>query len=220
VTSKRTNLPAFAVLLALLLGACGSGSSGEGLATLEGGGDPDTSSGEPAPSEGAGSEVDVEEAMLAFTECLREEGLDVSDPEFDDRGNFRLRSLFTMGEEVDRADRETLRTGFEACAHLIEGVAQRFMDIDRTEIEDRLVEYAACMRENGYDMPDPDLGFVGGPGQGPGGGGEGAGGGPFGDIDPDDPDFRRANEVCLAVFGGTIGPGGFGPRPGPPGDGS
>ena len=59
-----------------------------------------------------------------------------------------------------------------ACGELLEGATLGFREgFDRTELEDTLVEYAACMRENGYDMPDPDFSGSGaGPGAGPGGG--------------------------------------------------
>ncbi len=69
------------------------------------------------------------------------------------------------------------------------------------------------MRDHGVDMPDPDF-------SGPG---PGDGRGPFGDIDPGDPAFAAADEVCRDVFSEA----GLGDRPGrgpgrgepPPGDG-
>jgi len=63
---------------------------------------------------------------------------------------------------------------------------------DLTGREDELLAFAVCMRENGYDMPDPDF---------TGNGHSGAG--PFGDaIDTDDPDFQRAVESCEGIVGG------------------
>jgi hypothetical protein len=48
------------------------------------------------------------------------------------------------------------------------------------------------MRENGYDMPDPDFS---------GNGHSGAG--PFGDaIDIDDPAFQAAARLCEGIIGG------------------
>ena len=69
---------------------------------------------------------------------------------------------------------------------------------EQAEMQDRLVEQAECMREKGYDMPDPevdDKGRVtvrGGPGEG--------GNGPR----SDDEQFREDMED----FGGPMGPGG------------
>jgi hypothetical protein len=203
------------LLLPMLLAtACGSGFSDAGLASL----DQEAASGdqgiasldgseEAAPSDDAGgAEVDAEEAMLAFTECLRSEGIDVQDPEFDEDGNFRFRSI---REGVVDLDPEAFREAREACAEELEGVATRFRDVDRTEVEDRLFEYADCMRQNGYEMPDPDFGeFGGGPGTGDGEGPRG----PFGDIDREDPQFQAAAEACSHIFEGGFGPG-AGPAP-------
>ncbi|MCB2223831.1 MAG: hypothetical protein KQH83_06605 [Actinobacteria bacterium] len=187
------------VAAALATAACSSGGDAtDGIATLEG---------QPAATTAAVDvEVQAEESILALAECFREEGVDMPDPEFDDAGNFRLRSLMDVGEAFQGVDEDDLREAFLACSHHLDGVAQLLASIDRTDMEDRLYEYASCMRDQGYDMPDPDFGAMaaGGP-DGPGGGG------PFGEIDPDDPEFREANEVCIGVFGETVGPGGFGP---------
>ena len=90
----------------------------------------------------------------------------------------------------------------DACAEQLEGVVLGFggRDFDPTELEDTMVEYAACMRENGYDMDDPDFSSFG-PGTN-GEPGEGGPGGPFREIDPEDPDFVAANEACGEILGG------------------
>ena len=63
------------------------------------------------------------------------------------------------------ATARSMREAATTCRGHLEGVALRFASIDRTEMEDRTLEYAACMREHGFDMPDPD--FSGGAGPGP-----------------------------------------------------
>jgi hypothetical protein len=63
---------------------------------------------------------------------------------------------------------------------------------DLTGHEDELLAFAVCMRENGYDMPDPDFSDSGHSGDGP-----------FGDaIDTDDPDFQTAAKSCEGIVGG------------------
>jgi len=183
----------------LLLAACGDGGSpSDGIASLEG----QTTT----AADDRDAVLDAEESILALVECMRVEGVDIPDPEFDDRGNLRLVSLADLGEAVEAVDPDDLEAAVEACEQYLVGVAQVFQSIDRTAIEDRLVEFAACMREQGFDLPDPD--FSGGfPGEGDGP----PQGGPFGDIDTDDPAFQRAYDACLYVFGETIGVGGFGP---------
>jgi len=204
----KRRIIALVLLLALAAAACGSDSSGDGLASLS---ESDADSGAALASDDGSTDaaLDGEESILAFTECLREEGLDIPDPEFDEGGNLRLRSLFEAGEEVD-ISREEMREGFDACAEYLEGIAQQFDRTDRAEMEDRLYVYASCMRDNGYDMADPDFSLEHVPGAGGGGDGEGgggAGGGPFAGIDFSDPEFVTANAACQDIFGGTFMPG-------------
>ena len=179
------------VLLAVMLvaAACGSGSddAGQGVASLEG--STETS----RPADGGDPGEDAEDAMLEFTECLRDQGLEVEDPEFDNEGNFRFN--MPMGEFMERMNRDESREAFNACSHLLMGVAQQFGSFDRTEMEDQLYEYAACMRDNGFDMPDPDFSSPGAfdPEADPAAG-------PFAEIDTTDPDFLAANEACQGIF--------------------
>jgi hypothetical protein len=187
---------------ALIFAACGGTDEADpGVASLSNG----TST--TAPADGAGTdEVDQEQAAIALTECLREQGLDIDDPTVDADGNVQLGRPNNISEG-DGVRRE-FRTGFEACQDLAEGLGLGFGRADRTEIEDTLFEFAACMRDNGYDMPDPDFSNFGPGNENEGeSGGPGQGGGPLGDIDQDDPDFEAAQEVCGELLAG-FGPGG------------
>jgi len=144
--------------------------------------------------------VDEEQALLDFSACMRDEGVDFGDPTVDADGNARLNPGVRPGEGVDR---DAMRTAFETCGEYMEGVTLGFRDTDLTELEDQFLEYSVCMRDNGYDMPDPDFSSIGRPG-----GGEG-GGGIFGGLDVDDPAFQTAQEACQDVLAG-FGPGGGG----------
>ena len=203
---KRTLL-SLTLAVAMLAAACGSGDTALGLASLDdasASADAAVLDGDDAPV----ADVSAEEAMLALAECLREQGLEVQDPELDDDGFPRMREMFGPLLESGEIDREGMRAAMESCSEYAEAIRTQFGAVDRSEIEDSLYEYAACMRANGYDMPDPDFSTEPGQGQGQGGGG------PFGELDPDDPAFQAANEVCQDLFGG-IRPGGGGPGGGP-----
>lgn len=196
-------LPLLAVI-ALVAAACGGGDSDSGVASLEVSGDEVA-----AISDGAATaEVDQEEAVLAFAACMRDNGVDMEDPSVDADGNIRLnfRGNAVPGEEG--FDREAVRAAQEACAEYREVLSFGFEDRDNAEFEDQILEFAACMRDNGYDMADPDFSSFG-----PGGeGGEGEGPrGPFGAIDPEDPAFQAGLEACQEILSGT-GPDGSGPR--------
>jgi len=171
------------VAFALVATAC-SNSEGAGVASLSA---TETTIAQDAPDD---SSADDEETLLEFATCMRERGAeDFEDPTINAEGvpEFNLRGT---GSEPDR---ETMEAAFAACRELLEGLAFGGRGIDITEVTDTLVEFAACMRENGYDMPDPDLSNFGSPSEG--------GGGPFGgDLDPTDPDFISAMAACEDIF--------------------
>ncbi len=189
--------------LALVATACG-GSAGadDGVASL------DDSTVLDAVATTAAPDVSQEEALLAFSACLRDQGIDVPDPTMDADGNVRLERPAGAQEDPD-FDRDAFRAAREACDEHLENVTLGFRGEDRTEIEDQLLEFAECVRENGYDMPDPDFSAT------PGAGG---GGGPFGGIDRSDPVFQAAAESCSDSLPG-VGRGG-GPGPAGGGQGS
>lgn len=167
--------------LLLTIVAC-SASPDEGVASL---GD---DAGESAAT-GSGEGLTFEEQVLVFSQCMRDNGVDdFEDPTFDENGSLVLRGDF----RASTADEETIEAAFEACRTHLDGLAFGPDAIDLTEIQDRLLEFSTCMRENGYDLPDPDFtGLLSGDSNGP-----------FGDeqIDPDDPEFISALEACQHIF--------------------
>jgi len=187
--------------LALFVAAC-SGSGSGGVASLD-----ETADDAAIVEDGVSSSESDEDMILAFSACMRENGVEgFEDPDFNADGSLGFRG---GGGDLGDVDRETMRAAFEACQEHLEGLALGPGSIDFTEIEDRLLEFSTCMRENGYDMPDPDFSNFG---AGGGGGGE-----PFGgEIDRDDPGFQAALEACEHIFEGfeLAGRGGGGPRGG------
>jgi len=198
---KRLLVPLLA--LGLLAGACGgSDDSDSGVATLET--DNTVVAGDAGAADVA-ADVDTEQAMMAMAACLRDQGLDIDDPTVDSEGNVQFGGFGGggTGEEGEASiDRGLMREAMEACQSELEGVTLGFgnRDFDQTEMQDILVEWASCMRENGYDMDDPDLSTMGRPG-------EGGGGNPFGEIDPEDPDYIAASEACSEILGDAGVPG-------------
>ena len=212
-------------VIMLVAAACGgSDDADEGVTSLSGATDDEVI----AIPQALGDIIDQtdEEALLGFTACMRENGIDIEDPTVDADGGLEFRFRAGAGPQDGNFDREAAQAARDACSDLLEGVTLGFRRPDLTEVQDNLFEYASCMRENGYDMADPD--FSGFP-TGGGGGGGGQGGGfvsPFGEIDPNDADFVAANEACsdiLAGFGEGGGLRGGGPagggRPGGGGNG-
>lgn len=180
---KRTIVVPILLAFGLLATACSSADADSGVASLE---DQTLSETVDAAIPDAATQ---EEAVMAFTVCLRDEGLDVDDPIVDDQGNLRP----PRPRDLESVDREVANAAFESCAVYLEDVTFGFESEDRTEREDELLAFAACARENGYDMPDPDFSTAREPGQG--------GGGPFGGLDREDPAFQTALAACSDVFG-------------------
>jgi hypothetical protein len=172
-------LPAFAVLAAAAAGCGGSGSEPE-VAEL-----PEAA--ETAQVEGATTTTaaprDPRDALVDFTRCLREQGIDIPDPDFDATPAEVRERLREAGIDVDDP---RLQAAVRVCQPLLVGILQSLSPEQVQAFRDAFVEYARCMREQGVDLPDPD--FSGG----------------FdifgGAVDPDDPAFQAANEECARIF--------------------
>lgn len=170
------------LLFSLLLAACGGDEEVAGVASIE------STTTTSTTVVGAVNGQEAEAAMLAFTACLRAEGVDVPDPSVDADGNPR----FTQPPDLSAVTPDELNAAIEACRDELEQVTIGFIGTDLTGIEDALLEYAQCMRANGFDLPDPKLDFNFG--------GEGGFQGPFGEIDFNDPDFIAADEQCSQII--------------------
>ena len=170
--------------VALVVAACSPAGADDDVASLE---DTTVTTGAEESSDVAANE----DILLEFAQCMRDNGVEnFPDPTLDGGGNIRPFANDTGRADLG-VDEDTLQAAQEACLPIIEDLALGFFRENRDEIEDSLFEFAECMRDNGFEMPDPD--FSNGP--------LGGGGGPFGDIDIDDPDFQEAAEECAEVFG-------------------
>jgi hypothetical protein len=170
------------VALALMGAACSNGGGDDGVATL--GGDQGAAAASASPS------ADPEDALAEFAECMRENGIeDFPDPQIDEDGRitFGAPSGGGDGEAPEPGDRERLDEAMAACQDLLpQGLGPgNLTPEDEAAFQDALVDYTDCMREQGIDMPDPDFSGDGG---GFIGGAEG--------VDPQDPAFQDADELC------------------------
>lgn len=185
--------------LAIVASACGGGAAeGDGVASLEG--DPSSVSA-PATTQ----PPDVEEALFAFTECMRDNGIPMSDPAMGPDGQLRPgRPILEEGQRQDEVFRRSLEVAREECASFLETITLGFEGFDDTEFQDSMLAFAECLRSEGIDVADPDFS-------------EGAirrGPAIFGDeFDPTDPETLAAIEACQDELPGafTGGPGGAPP---------
>ena len=181
---SRTTILPLLLAFGMAAGACSGGVTDSAVASL------DTDTEDTKVQSAEDESIPGEEAVLAFTECLRDEGLDIDDPDIDAEGNLVAPSMHTIAAES--LDISAVHAAFNECEGFLENVAFGLSSEDLTGREDELLAFAVCMRENGYDMPDP---VFSGDGH--------SGAGPFGDaLDTDDPDFQTAVESCDDIVGG------------------
>jgi hypothetical protein len=135
-------LAVLAVLpIVLGLSACGADRSGGGVATAGGGG--------AAASASPGRSTDARDAQLQYAQCMRENGIDVADPE--------PGKPVRITGDGNKTNYDKLQAAQKKCQPILEqaGVAP---DANDPERQDANLRYARCMREHGIDMPDPKPG--------------------------------------------------------------
>jgi hypothetical protein len=132
--------------MSLLLAACGSDSSDvPSLKATD-----DTQVVEPTTA-AADDLPDDEAKVMAFVQCMRDQGIEFKDPVVDSEGNVQ-RPEFVEGFT---ATREELAAPYAACAHHLEGLTLGRQRADVSEQVDQFVALATCLRDKGYDVDDP-----------------------------------------------------------------
>ncbi|GAA1094443.1 hypothetical protein [Nocardiopsis metallicus] len=102
--------------------------------------------GDDAADSDAGAGKSMEEAMLDFAACMRDNGVDMPDPEPDGG----MIALPAMGED------DEFEAAMEACEGLLPVDENAPSDEERFETDLRM---AQCLRENGIDVEDPEPGM-------------------------------------------------------------
>jgi hypothetical protein len=155
---------ALALLVAATLTACGGGGGGgDGVATLGDG----TATTEGSGS-GAGNELtdaEREDAMLEFTDCMREHGVDMPDPTSGGPGGKGGVGAIEVHGEGPGGDSTEFEAANEACRSILDdafGAPVEPSAEEQAQMEDDMLAFAQCMRDHGVDMPDPDFSAGGG----------------------------------------------------------
>jgi hypothetical protein len=165
---RKTTLAILAA--AVLLTGCGADKPDTQVASGTGG------QAQSTPTSAAPS-LSRDEMAVKFTQCLREQGLDVPDPEPGKGPMLRFdKNSGVTKEKVDAA--------MEACKEL----NPQGEGGNNPQQEENGRKYAECMRKNGVEkFPDPKPGQQGvmiGPGV------------------ADDPDFQKAQGACQSILAG------------------
>jgi hypothetical protein len=150
---------------------------------------------------GENAQANAEDAGLKFARCMREHGVDVPDPQPSEGGGGTGFNLQFRGGNPQ--DNEKFQDAQEACGHFLRDAIPEGDRPDPAEMRDKLHQMTECLRDKGYDVPEPQ---IVGPGESP----------PDNPQPPsqelqdlmDDPDFQQAQEDC----GKQAGLPGGGPR--------
>ncbi|HEY8545206.1 MAG TPA: hypothetical protein VIL36_09165 [Acidimicrobiales bacterium] len=142
-----------------LTGGDGDDDGTDGVATIDGGDGDDGS--EESRGGGGGGRVDnseLQDAMLEYAQCMRDHGVDMPDPQFDDGGpGVQIGGRF---DEGDGPSRDEMEAADEACSPIMDDVRPdiQLTPEEQAELQDEMVAVSECMRDKGWNMPDPEVG--------------------------------------------------------------
>lgn len=131
---RYLRLIAAAAVLLLGLAACGGEGGSDGGPT-----------GAAGPAQDRASEM--EEAELAFYDCMRDHGVDLPDPDPNQEG---VQLMLPEGQAGDPAVQEAM----DECRDLLPGGGEPGAKSDPEQIE-AMRDFTKCLRAEGIDIPDP-----------------------------------------------------------------
>jgi hypothetical protein len=178
--------------LLLAFGMAGCGGTGDG----DGDGVATAGSSAGATSTTKPDQRSDQEAALEYAKCMREQGINMPDPQVGDDGAMVLRMPAPEGGDKEQA-KEKVEAAEQQCKrYLPNGGEPPPMDPQAME---QMRKFSQCMRENGVPkFPDPtenglsvDSGQLG--------------------MDPEDPRMTKAEEACAKYNQPAPGEGGQGP---------
>jgi hypothetical protein len=120
-------------------------------------------------------------AMLDFASCMRKNGVDMPDPQFEGG---------RVTQKMSKTNPDTMRKAEAACAKFRDKVkAPDISDSQKSEFKKAALANARCMREHGIDFPDPQFDTDGGAqirlGK---------------SLNPDSPKFQAAQKACESTL--------------------
>ncbi|WP_171074609.1 hypothetical protein [Nonomuraea basaltis] len=140
--------------------------------------------GSASASASASSTGGTEDSLARWMTCMRDNGVPVEDP----RESGRLSAADTG------VSQEVLEKAQEACRQYVQPAAGDRPNANDPSVMDKYLAYAACMRDNGVDMPDPKADANGEIVMEP-------------KTATDSPQYVKANKACQSKLPGG-GPGG------------
>ena len=174
---------ASALMVAVLLAACGAAndeSDLDGVASIK----------SEDPTSGDDGRIGFEQGLLQFTQCMRDQGIELPDIQIDADGQPILST--DVLEDVDTQSSE-FSAAFLGCVPILAEASPVQIGSDpelQAVVQDTLRDFSQCMRENGVEaFPDPAPGY------------DGSGSPyPLTALDTSDADVDAAFEVCNDII--------------------
>jgi hypothetical protein len=133
---------------------------------------------------------------------MREHGVDMPDPVFNDDGS----GGGVISQSGGPGDESKMDAAQEACKSFLDAARASMPPMDPAQMEEekqKMLSFAQCMRDHGIDFPDPTFDSEGG-GFSVRMGGAG--------VDPESPGFKEAQDECAEANGmPKMGEAGNGP---------
>jgi hypothetical protein len=126
--------------MAVLAGCGSAGDTDNSIASANGGAATTV-----AAASGEAPAADPDERRLQFTRCMREHGIEVSDPHAGGRPG---------GADLAGVDPTKVQAAFEACQQYATGLAGG--QTSSAEARQQMLDYIKCLRGQGVDIADPD----------------------------------------------------------------
>ena len=101
-----------------------------------------------------------EKAATLFASCMRGNGFDMADPELNSDGTVRWdRFKESLDEGFFNKKNDKFIDAYEECSSLLKMItlADEKNAEDEIEMQDKLLTFAQCLRDNGLEVHDPDF---------------------------------------------------------------
>lgn len=127
--------------LALVVATACSSSSTPRVPTLQ----------TPGSNSSASPVLTLEQAAIAYTRCMRDQGISMADPVVDSGG------VSIKPPEDGLIDKRSYGAADDLCRHFLRDAAAAVSSpvVVDPAVQDALLAYARCMREHGVNMADP-----------------------------------------------------------------
>jgi hypothetical protein len=98
-----------------------------------------------------------EEITTEFTSCMRDHGINIADPELNADGTINIQKI--RSDVSNNSNVQGRQEAIRNCVPLLENAtfAGPMEEEDIIALQDRLLEFAQCLRDDGIDVRDPDF---------------------------------------------------------------